>query len=142
MAKRRITRPKGLKNIIEQEDHATSPPLDVESNSALDTRPTEKPRPNPRPIPAKNSTTPSVPDAVDHPQQPAVPPKRGRSKSNADGTVPTSTNQPPAKKKKGSNGTSPVKHASSIGNLNLNVASASSLSSTFACQSGCQSRCP
>ena len=98
MAKRRATRP------INTTEHATSPPLDVESNPTLGTRPTVKPQPKPRPKPAKNSTTPPVPDAVDHPLGP-VPLKRGRSKSNADGTVPTSTDQPPAKKKKGSNGT-------------------------------------
>ena len=102
MAKRRTTRPKGPKKISEQEDHATSPPLDLASNPASDTSPTDKPRPKPRPKPAKNSTTLPVPDAMDHPQHET---KRGRSKSNADETIPTSTDQPPAKKKKGSNGT-------------------------------------
>ena len=120
MAKRRTTRPKGPKKILEQEDHATSPPLDLESYPASDISPTEKPRPKPRPKPAKNSNTPSlpVPDATDHPQHAT---KRGRSKSDADETEPTSTDQPPAKKKKGSNGTSPIKHASSVGNSHLKV---------------------
>jgi hypothetical protein len=44
---------------------------------------------------------------VDDPQQPS---KRSRSTSDADGTVPVSTDQPPAEKKKSLNGTSLVKH--------------------------------
>jgi hypothetical protein len=105
MAKRRTTRPKGPKHIPEQEDHATSPPLDAESNPTLATGPTAKPRPKPRPLPAKNSIAPLMLDAADAVDDPQQPPKRGRSKSNVDETAPASNDQPPAKRKKISNGT-------------------------------------
>jgi hypothetical protein len=107
MTKRRTTRPKGPKFISEQEDHATSPPTDIESNpSMLATDLTSKPRPKPRPKSAKQAIAPSTPDAVD--EVPHQHPKRGRSRSDTDGTVPASIVQPPAKKTKVSNSISPA----------------------------------
>ena len=110
-----------------------SPPTgtDVESNPTLATDLTSKPRPKP----AKQAIAPSTLDAVD--EFPHQHPKRGRSRSDTNGTVPASIIQPPAKKTKVSNTTSP---ADDIGN---SVEShAASISSSFAYQLGCQSRCP
>lgn len=111
MAKRRVTRPKGPKHISEQEGHATSPPpIDVEPSSILDANSTAKPRPKPRPKPATNTAlAPPVPDTVNDLDIPQQRPKRGRSRSDADPTAPASIDQPPAKKKKEPNTTSPVK---------------------------------
>jgi hypothetical protein len=108
MANRRSTRSKG-KKLSEQDDDATSPVMDAESNPSLDAGPTTNPRPKPRPKPAKKPIAPSVLDAaldaVDDPDTQHQPPKRGRSMSDTDMIQP----EPPAKKSKTSNTTSPKK---------------------------------
>lgn len=114
MAKRRITRPKGQNNISEQE-HATSPLMDVEPNTTLAVNPAAKPRPKPRPKPARKQLTP---DAVDDPQQHS---KRGRSRSDADENGPAFIVQPPAKKTKTSNTILPVQHGSNSGDSRSKV---------------------
>lgn len=118
MVKRRTTRPKGPKHIPEPEDHATSPLIDVESNSLLAADPTTKPRPKPRPIPVKKAiaNAPSMLDVVDDSETPQQPRKRGRPATDTDGTVPASNVQPPAKKTKISNSTSPVQRGRNVGN--------------------------
>ena len=116
MAKRRTTLPKGPKHVSEQEDDATSPLIDIDSNPTPLAEPSAKPRPKPRPIPAKKATAPPVPDAVDDSEIPDQRPKRGRSRSDTDGTVPASTVQPLAKKTKISNTTLPVQHGGNVAN--------------------------
>lgn len=114
MVKRRITRSKGPKhNSDSEQDHATSL-LNVDSNPSLPAEPTAKPRPKPRPKP--KPIAPSAPDAVDDSKIPDQHPKRGRSGSDTDETVPASIVQPPAKKTKLSNSTLPVQHGRNTGN--------------------------
>jgi len=74
------------KPISEQEDHATSPLTDVESNPPVATDLTAKPQPKPKP--AKQAIALSVLDAVD--EIPHQHPKHGHSRSNTGGTVPAS----------------------------------------------------
>lgn len=115
MAKRRTTRPKGPKNISEQEDPATSPLiLDNESDPALVVDPTVKPRPKPRPTAKKPIAIPE-PEVVDDLEIPQQRPKRGRPRSNTNATVPESIVQPPVKKAKTSGTTLPVQHDGNLG---------------------------
>ena len=120
MAKRSVAHPKGSKPIPE-EDHPTSPSIDVESNTqdTLATDLTTKPRPKPRPKPAKQANTPFPLDAVD--EIPHQHPKRGRPRSDTNETVPASNVQPPAKKTKISNTTSPVQRSGKVGNSRAKV---------------------
>jgi hypothetical protein len=89
--------------------------MDIESNTAITVDPTVKPRPKPRPKPAKKAVAAPVlvPDAVDDSEIPQHHPKRSRSGSD---TVPATTVQPPAKKMKILNATSPVQHGGNEGN--------------------------
>jgi hypothetical protein len=113
MAKRRVGRPK---HIPELEDHATSPPIDAESDPTLAADPTAKPRPKPRPKPVKKTiaSAQSMLDAVDDPEVPQQHPKRGRSRSGTD-DIPASIVQPLAKKTKLSNNTLPVQRGGNVG---------------------------
>jgi hypothetical protein len=111
MAKCRTTHSKS----ISEDNLATSHPTDVESTLATDL--IAKPRPKPRPLakPGKKAVAPVelAPDPAD--ETPHLRSKRGHSRSIADETVPASIIQPPAKKTKISNITSPVQRGGNVG---------------------------
>ena len=108
-------------NHVSKDDHgATSPLTDIESNPIPATDLPAKAQPNPEPNPVKEPISLSALDAIDKNTQLLQPhPKRTRSRSGTDGTVPDV--QPPAKKKK-TNTTSPVQRHRNIGTLRLRAA--------------------
>lgn len=111
MAKRRNTCRKEPNRVSKDDHGATSPLTDIESNPIPATDLPAKAQPNPEPNPVKEPISLSALDAIDKNTQLLQPhPKRTRSRSGTDGTVPDGTVpdvQPPAKKKK-TNTTSPV----------------------------------